>query len=315
MKYTLILGGGGFIGVNLVLEYLNHGKKVIVFNRFQGSKSKQLEAISDQIIIINSSISDINLLNEVFSKYKIEEVVHLISRLIPSSSVEDLAKEHEEVTIPTIKLIEIMVNHSVRKLVYISSGGTVYGNYKENGYYSEEDLLKPINYYGLSKYNLEEIIKLESRKGSIDYLILRPSNPFGKFQNIYGKQGLIAVTMGKLINKQEIEIWGDGHSVRDYIPVEKLCQCIIRLSNLNEKNETYNIGSGIGYSINEIIEMIENTLHVKLEKKYKKARKVDSSKIILNIDKMKNNIEIESIDMRKSIINYYNFLLEEDNGK
>lgn len=315
MKYTLILGGGGFIGSNLVLEYVKQGKKVIVFNKFRVSISENLRDITDQAIIIDSSLSDVNSLNNIFAKYEIEEVIHLISRLIPSSSNEDFINEHEEVIIPTIKLLEIMKNYNVRKLIYLSSGGTVYGNYKENGYYREEDLLKPINYYGLSKCNLEEIIKLEARKGNIDYLILRPSNPFGKFQNIYGKQGLIAVTLGKLINDQEIEIWGDGNSVRDYIPVENLCQNIIKLSNLNKKNEIYNIGSGVGFSINEIIEMMEKVLNVKFRKKYKNARNVDSSKLILNIDKMKNDIDVEQIDISKSILNFYDFLLEENDAK
>lgn len=315
MKYTLILGGGGFIGSNLVLEYIKNGKNVIIFNKFHPEKMTRFSDRVDQIIIINSNLSDINTLKEVFSKYAIEEVIHLISRLIPSSPIEDFVKEQEEVITPTIKLIEIMTNYRVRKLIYISSGGTVYGNYKEDGYYSEKDSLMPINYYGLSKHNTEEIIKLEGRKGNIDYLILRPSNPFGKFQNIYGKQGLIAVSLGRLINKQEIEIWGDGHSVRDYIPIENLCQCIIKLSNLNVKNEIYNIGSGVGHSVNEIIEMMESTLHVKFKTRYKKARAVDSNEIILNIDKMKKAIDVESIDMGKSILNFYNFVLEENDGK
>jgi len=315
MKYTLILGGGGFIGANLAREYIIQGKNVIILDTFEGGNSDKFIDILDRVTIINSNLSDTKLLENLFRKYEIGEVIHLISSLIPSSTVGDFAYEYSNVIVPTIKLIEVMINNNVSKLIYLSSGGTVYGNYKENGYYNEEDSLMPINYYGLSKCNLEEIIKFEGRKGNIDYLILRPSNPFGKFQNIHGKQGLIAVILGKMINGQVIEIWGDGQSMRDYIPIEYLVQCISKLSNLKSKNETYNIGSGLGFSINEIIEMIEKTLQVKLKINYKSARNVDTDKLILNIDKMKNAIDIEEIDFNNSILNFYNFLLENKDGK
>ncbi len=315
MKYSLILGGGGFIGANLVREYIMQGKNVIIFDLFNGTNSNKFADIIEQVIIINGKLSDEELLRNLFFKYEIDEVIHLISSLIPSSTLEGFVAEQLNVILPTIKLIEIMVKNNVRRLIYLSSGGTVYGNYKEDGYYNEHDSLKPINYYGLSKCNLEEIIKFEGRKGNIDYLILRPSNPFGKFQNINGKQGLIAVILGKMINGQEIEIWGDGYSIRDYIPIEYLGQCISKLSKLNTKNETFNIGSGVGFSVNEVIEMIEKTLHVNLKITYKNARNVDTNKLILNIDKMKNTIDVEEIDFNNSILSFYNYLLEDQDGK
>lgn len=314
MKYILIFGGTGFIGSNLIHELVKQGKKVISFNRY-GSNNSHLHDISDQIITINGNLSDISLLNEIFNQYKIEKVIHLISTLIPSSSLEDYLKEYESVIIPTIKLIELMNEYNVRDLIYLSSGGTIYGNFKENGYYTEDDLVKPINYYGLSKYNLEEYIKFEGRKGKIDYLILRPSNPFGKFQKIYSKQGLIPTILGKIVNEQEMEIWGDGSVIRDYIPIEYLCKCIVKLSDLNIKNEIYNVGSGVGYSINEIVLIIENILNIKVNIKYKDARNVDSNKVVLNIDKLKTTIDLEQIDIGMSILDFYNYILEDKDEK
>ena len=303
MIHTLILGGAGFIGSNLVREYIKENKKVIVFSEIRDSNNR-LNDISDQIIIINGSLCDVTLLEKVFIQYEIEKVVHLVSTLIPSSSIEDYINEHEKVIIPTIRLMEIMRRHNVKKLIYLSSGGTVYGNYKEGGCYKEDDLLKPINYYGLSKCNLEELIKLEGRKSRIDYLILRPSNPFGRFQDIYGKQGLISVIIGKVLMEQDIEVWGDGGIIRDYIPIEYLCQYIVKLSSLNITNEVFNLGSGMGHSINEIIQIIENILGIKLEIKNKVSRSVDTAKVILNVDKLKSVIDVEQIDLEKSILNF-----------
>ncbi|SEI84751.1 UDP-glucose 4-epimerase [Propionispira arboris] len=312
MRYTLILGGTGFIGSNLVYEYIKRDKNVIILGTSYTTYNKHFNDIVNQITIINGRLCNISLLNKVFEQYEIEEVIHLVSGLKPSSLLEEFLNEYEEVIIPTIKLIEIMNKHNVRKLIYLSSGGTVYGNYRENGCYKEDDLLQPINYYGLSKCNLEEIIKLEGRKGTIDYLILRPSNPFGKFQNINGQQGLIAVLLGKVLVKQEIEIWGDGSVVRDYIPIEYLCQCIIKLSELKIKNEIYNIGSGIGLSVNEIIQIVEKSLKIKLKIQYKEARSVDLNKVILNIDKLKRTMDVDKFVLDKSILKFYDFILEEN---
>ena len=107
------------------------------------------------------------------------------------------------------------------------NGGTINGNHKINGVYIETDKLKPINYYGLSKLQLEELIKFECANKSLNYLILRPSNPFGRFQNIFGKQGLIPVVIGKVLNNEVIDIWGDGSIIRDYIPIEFLANITV----------------------------------------------------------------------------------------
>lgn len=314
MKYTLILGGAGFIGSNLIHEYVRQDRKVISLNREQPDNGN-LSGIRDKVVSITGSLDDAALLNRIFREYEVEEVVHLVSGLLPASSFDDYLREYDEVIIPTMKLIRNMKENNVRKLIFLSSGGTVYGSYKENGYYSEEDPLKPINYYGLSKCSLEEHIRLEGRKGNIEYLIIRASNPFGRFQNLYGKQGLVAVTLGKYLTGQEVEIWGDGSVERDYIPIEYLCRCMISLSRMNAWNETFNIGSGNGVSVNELLKTIEEALDINLKVRYKDARRVDSDKVVLNIEKLRSYIEVEKIDLGKSIQNFYRQILESENDK
>jgi UDP-glucose 4-epimerase len=314
MEYTLILGGAGFIGSNLIHEYVKLNRGVISFNREQPDNGN-LDGIRDKVVSITGDLGDSELLRRIFREYEIEEVVHLVSSLLPASPFYDYLKEYDEVTIPTMRLMKIMQENSVRKLIFLSSGGTVYGSYKESGYYNEEDPLRPINYYGLSKCNLEEYIRFEGRKGKIDYLILRASNPFGRFQNLYGKQGLVAVILGKYLRNQEVEIWGDGTVARDYIPIGYLCRSIISLSSRNVWNETFNIGSGVGVSVNEIIKTIEDALDINLKVRYKEARSIDSDRVVLNIDKLKSFIDVEKIDLGKSIIDFYNYILECENDK
>ncbi|MBP1920719.1 NAD-dependent epimerase/dehydratase family protein [Youngiibacter multivorans] len=314
MKYTLILGGAGFIGSNLIHEYVKLNRGVISFNREQPDNGN-LDGIRDKVVSITGDLGDSELLRRIFREYEIEEVVHLVSSLLPASPFYDYLKEYDEVTIPTMRLMKIMQENSVRKLIFLSSGGTVYGSYKESGYYNEEDPLRPINYYGLSKCNLEEYIRFEGRKGKIDYLILRASNPFGRFQNLYGKQGLVAVILGKYLSNQEVEIWGDGTVARDYIPIGYLCRSIISLSSMNAWNETFNIGSGVGVSVNEIIKTIEDALDIRLKVRYKEARSIDSDRVVLNIDKLKSFIDVEKIDLGKSILDFYKYIRECENDK
>jgi len=314
MEYTLILGGAGFIGSNLIHEYVRMGKRVISFNRAQPDNGN-LDGIRDKVVSIDGDLRDTELMERIFREYEIGEVIHLVSGLLPASSMESYLKEYDEVIMPTMRLIRLMENMNVRKLIFLSSGGTVYGNYKEDGNYSEDDPLRPINYYGLSKYILEEHIRLEGRKGRIEYLIIRPSNPFGRFQNLYGKQGLIAVILGKYLKNQEVEVWGDGSVTRDYIPVGFLCRSISELCNKGVWNETFNIGSGIGVSINELIGIIEGALGIRLKVRYKEARSIDSDRVVLDTKKLSSFIETESKDLERSIKDYYNSILESENDK
>ena len=314
MEYTLILGGAGFIGSNLIHEYVHMGRRVISFNRAQPDNGN-LDGIRDKVISIDGDLRDTVLLERIFREHEILEVIHLVSGLLPASSFEAYLREYDEVIIPTMKLISLMQEMNVRKLVFLSSGGTVYGSYKESGCYNEGDSLRPINYYGLSKCTIEDYIRLEGRKGRIDYLIIRPSNPFGRFQNLYGRQGLVAVILGKLLSNQEVEIWGNGSVTRDYIPIDYLCRCITRLSEMGAWNETFNIGSGTGVSVNELIETMERALNIKLKVTYKDARSIDSDRVVLDIEKLRSYMKIDIPDLGKSIKDFYNQILESEHDK
>lgn len=307
MSYTLILGGAGFIGLNLTLKYIKENRKVIVFGK-KNENNSEFSQFKDSVVYINGTLDDFNLLESVFLGYKINLVVHLVSTLIPSSNFENFLTEHHSVIFPTLKLLELMRKYNSKKIIFVSSGGTVYGNYKDDGYYREDDILNPINYYGLSKCYIEKLIMCRSFNENIEYLILRPSNPFGKYQNIYGKQGLISILIGKSLSGEAIEIWGDGKTIRDYIPIDYLCDIIYKLSILDLKNEIINIGSGKGHSINEIIQIMNNVLENKLSPTYKESRKVDSDKVILNIDKLRSYIDVNEINLEKSIKDYYDYI-------
>jgi UDP-glucose 4-epimerase len=178
-----------------------------------------------------------------------------------------------------------MMNNGCRKIVYFSSGGTVYGNNGKD-INSETDALCPLNYYGYSKLALEEFYRLSSRIHKINHIIIRPSNPYGAGQNLFGKQGLITVSLGRILQNKPIEIWGDGKVIRDYIHIQDLSKATNSLIESDAENQVFNIGSGIGHSVNEIIEMIHEVTGKDTGTEFKPARPVDIPVNILSIDKI-----------------------------
>jgi UDP-glucose 4-epimerase len=134
---------------------------------------------------------------------------------------------------------------------------------------------------------MEEFLRFSSRIHPINHLIVRPSNPYGSGQNLFGKQGLITVALGKILQNQPIEIWGDGNVIRDYLHISDLSQAIATLVDSDSINEVFNIGSGVGHSVNQIVEIIHEVSNLTTEVIYKPSRPVDIPVNILAIDKIK----------------------------
>ena len=200
--------------------------------------------------------------------------------------------------------MEICVKNNIR-FVYFSSGGTIYGN-SVNGSHCEMGKKEPISYYGLSKNIVEEMIKFEHKRSKLEYLILRPSNPYGYGQNIYGKQGIIAVSIGKILKKEPLTVWGDGNSIRDYIYIDDLADAVYQLTNNNIANEIINIGSGTGYSVNQIIRILDEISDADIEINYVPSRGVDVDSLILDISKLKKLINFNPIDIETGIALFAN---------
>ena len=133
---------------------------------------------------------------------------------------------------------------------------------------------------------MEEFYRLSSRTHDINHIIIRPSNPYGTGQNLFGKQGLITVALGRILQNKPIEIWGDGKVIRDYIHIQDLSKAITSLIESNVENQVFNIGSGLGHSVNEIIEMIHEVTGKNTGTEFKPSRPVDIPVNILSIDKI-----------------------------
>lgn len=306
MKNILFIGGAGFIGSNLIRPFISNPQyKVFVYETPLANISK-IAPCGNEITIIRGFLSDYDLLSTLILENKIDKVVHLVSSLIPGSTYDDYKREYENIIFPTIKLMSFCAGKKI-EFIYFSSGGTVYGN-DSNEKFKEEDTLAPISYYGLSKQIIENSILFENRISKLRYLIIRPSNPFGPGQALNANQGLIAVAIGKLLSNEELVIWGDGNSVRDYMYIDDLSDSFFQLINTNIENDIINIGSGFGYSINDIIEHLNAIVSEDVKVRYEKSRLVDVSRMVLDITKLHSYINVKHTPLALGIKQFYDFI-------
>jgi UDP-glucose 4-epimerase len=276
---VLVLGGNGFIGSHLVDQLLMAGHEVRVFGHSQESFREPLT----QVEYHYGDFNDKDLLSS--SLEGIDAVCHLIMSSTPSSSNIDCIADVNANLVNTLQLLELMREKSVHRILYLSSGGTVYGN-PNSLPVREEHALNPISSYGIVKIAIEKYLYMYRELYGFQPIILRPSNPYGARQGNVGVQGLISTILTKLQASKVFEIWGDGSVVRDYLHVEDLARLSVMALESNICG-VFNAGSGKGYSINEVIELVNNIAKKSVEVEYMSARSFDVQKVILDIEQAK----------------------------
>lgn len=304
MGNILFIGGAGFIGSSILrrLSNVKNASDLYVVEHTFANVSR-LEGL--KVNIYRCDLGNFDFIESIIRKNKIDTIVHLVSTLIPGSGYEDYKKEIQTVAFPTFRLTQLCSELGI-KFIYFSSGGTVYGNRKSPIPFKEHDEREPISYYGLTKLMIENNILFEHRKQNLRYLIVRPSNPYGHGQALNGKQGIIAVAIGKLLNGDAIEIWGDGSSIRDYIYIDDLADAFCKLLEKDVENTIVNIGSGEGYSVNDILEKLKEVSSKPIKIEYKPARNADVSTMILSVDKLRSLIDLKLTPLIEGMKIFYN---------
>lgn len=303
MSNILFIGGAGFIGSSIIKCMLatNTSKNIYVIEPSFANVSR-LDNLN--VTIYRGDLSNFDFMESIIHKNKIDTIVHLVSTLIPGSGYEDYKREIQNISFPTLRLTQLCCELGI-KFVYFSSGGTVYGNRQEPIPFKETDERNPISYYGLTKLMIENNILFEHRTQGLQYLIVRPSNPYGHGQALNGKQGLIAVALGKILSGGTIEIWGDGSSVRDYIYIDDLSDIINQLISREVINTIVNVGCGVGYSVNQILDITKSIVEEPVNVQYKPARSADVSTMILSTEKMNEYVDIQITPLREGIRKFY----------
>lgn len=300
-EHVLILGGCGFIGKNLTSNLLALGCCVHIMDNVRPAFFSSLKVQYCNIVLIDTQ----GILHYI-KENNITKVIHLISGLLPSSSERDFHNEFDVIIQPTFRLIDGLKMMPEVKLIYFSSGGAVYGR-PEHGAFNEEMRCTPVTYYGLSKLFIENYIQTVASMSALQYLIFRPSNPYGRFQNVHGVQGFIAVSLGKILTDNTMQIWGDGSVIRDYIYIDDLCELVIDLISRGVTNRVINIGTGVGYSLSEVASVLIDVCSNKIVNvEYKQSRSVDIKSNVLDITLLRSFIDYRPTTLAEGIASFYN---------
>lgn len=277
----LVIGGTGFLGSHLVAKLLEKNYNVRVFSR------GNLKSVYryDNVEYIEGDLQKNYLLNKALRR--IDYVYYFASTTNPKSSENDLIFDSSSNLIPLIALLNMCVENNIKKFIFCSSGGAIYGNTSALPI-SEDVICNPISSYGLVKLSMEMYIKYFNRKYNLRYEILRLSNPYGvnKISNV--SKGIIPTFIKSIVLNQKIKVFGDGEIIRDYIYIDDFINLNLKLLTIKEKNNTMNIGSGVGISINQLINKIESSIGKKALIDYLPSREFDVHKNILKINKVKD---------------------------
>lgn len=270
-KKCLILGGGGFIGSHLADSLLNNGYEVVIFDKLNFSRNN-INHILEKITIIEGDFNnEIDLINSI---KEIDIVFHLVSSTLPANSNKNPIYDVETNLISSLRFLNEAIENKISKVIFVSSGGTVYG-IPERLPIKEYHPRKPICSYGIIKKTIEDYLYMFEKLYGLDYYVFRLSNPYGERQNPFVSQGVIPVFLKKIIKNEQIEIWGDGTVERDYIYIDDVIDALISVLNKNPKDRIFNLGSGKGYTLNEILEIIEKVTGEKAKVIYKDKRNID----------------------------------------
>lgn len=277
-KRVVILGAGGFIGINLAHALAAEDYEVICFDRFQCSHWPHMAKP-----IIGEFA---NLPPELLAVLDNATVYHLVSSCRPSQVTEAAADELVADVAATLRYLEHTRTRNIR-WVFVSSGGTVYGPNVPCPT-TEDAPTNPICSYGVVKLSLEKYFALYNKLHGTDYVVARVSNPYGPWQDPLRGQGVIAALIYKALTGQTVEIWGDGENVRDYLFIDDAVRGLIELAKHGKSGSIYNLSSGDGTTINELIKVLGHVLGVQLNTNYVTERITDVRKSILDNTRLRN---------------------------
>jgi len=272
--HVLILGGNGFIGSHITDLLLKEGHRVSIFDR----ASEQFRPPLKDVRYIFGSFGDPFSMGEALSG--IDMVYHLVNTTLPGTSNLDPVADVQDNLVSTLRLLDLMEKAGVKRILFLSSGGTVYGN-PETVPIPETHPINPICSYGVVKAAIENYLYMYRHLHGLSPVVIRPSNAYGPRQGHLGIQGVISTYLHRVLQGQSLAVWGDGSIVRDYIYVEDLARLCVT-AGLSGGTGTYNAGSGRGHTINDIISLISKVTGTEPEVRYLEKRSFDVKETVLD---------------------------------
>ena len=281
----VILGGGGFLGSHLSKVLITNGFNVRIFDR---PEARFLEYSDQQgVAVVTGDFFNPEDISRAISDCDL--VYHLVSTTVPQTSNDNPCYDVETNVLGTIRLLDAARKADVKKIVFVSSGGTVYGIPQEIPI-KEDHPTEPICSYGIGKLTIEKYLHLYWTLYGMDYSILRVANAYGERQPIQGTQGVIGAFLDKALHNSEITVWGDGSIMRDFIYVGDIIDAFIKAGTYSGEHKVFNIGAGQGHSVNEIINIIEQVIRRPLLINNMPGRVFDIPVNVLDISRAKAHL-------------------------
>ena len=267
----VIFGGGGFIGSTIADRLLLDGHELRIFERPRVAPYRKF-AESERVEWITGDLSSTHDVSDAV--IGMDVVMHLVSTTLPKSSNDDPIYDVQSNVVATLQMLNAMVAHNVGKIVFISSGGTVYGTPTYLPI-DEKHPTNPLVSYGITKLTIEKYLQMYSHLHGIRAITLRVANPYGERQRIETAQGAVGVFLHHALKGLPIEIWGDGSVTRDYIHISDVAEAFVRALEYSGEKSCFNISSGAGTSLNELIGLLENMLCRPVDVRYLPGRLFD----------------------------------------
>lgn len=274
----VILGGGGFIGSAVADRLLADRHELRIFERPRIEKYRKFLA-EEQVEWIAGDLLSSHEISEAIDGADV--VLHLVSSTLPKSSNDDPIYDVQSNLVGTLQILNAMVVKNVKKLIFISSGGTVYGKVAYLPI-DESHPTEPLVSYGVTKLAIEKYLAIFERLHGIKTVTLRVTNPYGERQRVETGQGAVGVFLHRALTKQPIDIWGDGSAIRDFIHVSDVAEAFAQAISYTGSYNVFNVSSGKGTSLNELIGLLEELLDVSIECRHFASRPFDAPVSILS---------------------------------
>jgi UDP-glucose 4-epimerase len=272
----VVFGSEGFIGSHLVDRLTASGHQVTAFDK----RTNPLLPRRDEVRYVQGDFSRTADVATVLDGQDV--VFHLVGTTVPGTSNADISRDVSSNVIGSIRFLQQCVEARIDRVVFLSSGGTVYG-VPQITPIPESHPTNPICSYGITKLMVEKYLRLFLHRNGLDYRILRCANAYGERQDPDGAQGAIAVFMGRLWHGTPIVLWGTGEVVRDYVHVSDVTRALELASRTNGAERVFNIGGGVGTSLLQLLEELVEVTGRQTEVRFQPPRGIDVPSNVLDI--------------------------------
>jgi UDP-glucose 4-epimerase len=308
MSKVLVLGANGFIGSHLVDSLIDAGHTVRAFDRF--SSDDILFKKSDDIEIFAGDYLNRDDLSRALEG--IEYVFHFISTTTPASAENDPTIDIDTNIRMSVELFGLCIDAKVKRLIFASTGGAIYGEKNDDTPHKEDDLPLPVSPYAIGKLTIEHYLRYFRVKNGLDSVVFRISNPYGERQPFHRKQGVIPIFLENMYRNKPVTVLGDGSMIRDYIYVKDVSNAIAKVFDKEFQHDTYNLGSGGGKSINELLETISKAVGKDPVINYAEAPATFLPKVVLNVSLFSDEFgEAGQTSLHDGIVATYKYIKDE----